>query len=361
MIVTVIMTGGRGERFWPVSRSNRPKQFLSLTGGPTLFQEAVRRVIPLTPADAIFPVSGRDYLHFLREQASAIPEKNYVIEPVGRDTAACLALAGFTLRRKYPGLDPVMLVLAADHVIAAEERFRDILCAGAEVAAGEDCAVVLGILPVYPATGYGYIHYEREPSDQCLGIPIHNALGFVEKPKPDIAEKYLAAGDYLWNSGMFIWRLSYFLQLLAQYLPNHYEKFDRIFAGQNEPNLDELNAIFKDLDRISVDYGIMEKADNVYVMCTDIGWSDLGTWSSLYEHSAVDKRSNVLVRGEVFSYDNKGNIFNITPGKVAVLQGLKDYIVVDSDDVLLIVKKEEEQNIKQYLEDVKKSSKDKFM
>ena len=185
---------------------------------------------------------------------------------------------------------------------------------------------------------------------------------FTEKPDVDLARVFIESGDFFWNSGIFIWNIRSIIAAFEKHLPDTHAIFNEgrsIFGTLQEQSF--IGTIYTECRSISIDYGIMEKADNVYVMCTDIGWSDLGTWSSLYEHSAIDKRGNALVRGDVFSYNTKGNIFNIAPGKVAVLQGLKDYIIVDSDDVLLIVKKEEEQNIKQFLEDVKKSTKEKYL
>jgi mannose-1-phosphate guanylyltransferase len=230
-----------------------------------------------------------------------------------------------------------------------------------EFVTGNDALLTLGIKPDRPETGYGYIQADRKKPvkefDNVLKVKT-----FTEKPDIDLARKFIQSGDFYWNSGIFIWNIKSIMAAFEKYLPDVYSAFDEgksIFGTRQEKSL--IRRIYTECKSISIDYGIMEKASNVYVMCTDIGWSDLGTWSSLYEHSAVDKKGNSVVSGNIFSYDNRGSIFNIMPGKVAVIQGLKNYIVVDSDNVLLIVNKEEEQNIKNYLEDVKKETKAKYL
>lgn len=215
--------------------------------------------------------------------------------------------------------------------------------------------------PDRPETGYGYIQ-----ADQKKPVKGYQNLlkvkTFTEKPDLDLAKVFLESGDFYWNSGIFIWNINAIMKAFEKYMPDMFHVFDEgreIFGTKLETSF--IGKTYAECRNISIDYGIMEKADNVYVMCTDIGWSDLGTWSSLYEHSFIDKDGNSIIKGNVFSYDNKGNIVNISEGKVAVIQGLEDYIVVESSDVLLIVRKEEEQNIKNYLEDVKKQTKEKYL
>ena len=230
-----------------------------------------------------------------------------------------------------------------------------------DFAEGNDALITLGIKPDKPETGYGYIQADqKKPVDGYDGLL--KVKTFTEKPDIDLARVFIESGDFFWNSGIFIWSSKSIIKAFEKHLPDMYSAFDegRKYYGK-EQEINFIGKTYTECKSISIDYGIMEKADNVYVMCTDIGWSDLGTWSSLYEHTTLDKKGNAIVSGNVFSYDNKGNIFNISPGKVAVLQGLKDYIVIDSDDVLLVVKKEEGQNIKNYLEDVKKEQKEKYL
>jgi len=355
----IIMAGGVGSRFWPLSRVERPKQFLDITGsGETLIQQTYRRFKETCPEKNIFVVTNADHKELVIEQLGIDPSR-VLGEPFRRNTAPCLAYGTFRILRENP--EAVIAVTPADHLIIKENKFCEVLKSCFEFAERNDGLVTLGIKPSRPETGYGYIQADQKKPvngfDNLLKVKT-----FTEKPDLDLAKVFLESGDFYWNSGIFIWNIKSILAAFEKHLPDTYAVFDE--GKSNLGTKEETSFIGKtyaECRSISIDYGIMEKADNVYVMCTDIGWSDLGTWSSLYDHSTIDKKGNALVRGEVFTYECNGNILNIAPGKIAVLQGLKDYIIVDSDDVLLIVKKDEEQNIKQFLEDVKKSTKDKFL
>ncbi|MCX6253208.1 MAG: mannose-1-phosphate guanylyltransferase [Bacteroidia bacterium] len=355
----IIMAGGVGSRFWPLSRREKPKQFLDILGREeTLIQQTFRRFKETCKEENIFVVTNADHKNLVIEQLGIDPSR-VLGEPFRRNTAPCLAYGTFRILKENP--DAVIAVTPSDHLIVKEDKFCDVLKSCFDFATGNDALITLGIKPDRPETGYGYIQ-----ADQKKPVKGYENLlkvkTFTEKPDIDLAKVFLESGDFYWNSGIFIWNIKSILSAFEKYMPDTFSVFDEgrnIFGTKQEKSF--IGKTYTECRNISIDYGIMEKADNVYVMCTDIGWSDLGTWSSLYEHSAIDKKGNALVRGDVFSYDNKGNIFNISPGKIAVLQGLKDYIVVDSEDVLLIVKKEEEQNIKQYLEDVKKSTKEKYL
>jgi mannose-1-phosphate guanylyltransferase len=355
----IIMAGGIGSRFWPLSRTEKPKQFIDILGtGETLLQQTYRRFKATCPEENIFVVTNADHKNLVVEQLGMDPS-HVLGEPFRRNTAPCIAYGTFRILKENP--EAVIVVTPADHFIVKEDKFSEILNNCFEFAGGNDALITLGIKPDRPETGYGYIQADQKKPVKGYS-DLLRVKTFTEKPDIDLAKIFLESGDFYWNSGIFIWNIKSILSAFEKYLTDTYNVFDEgrtIFGTVQEKNL--IGKIYAECRSISIDYGIMEKADNVYVMCTDIGWSDLGTWSSLTEHSPVDKKGNVLIRGNVFSYDNKGNIFNISPGKVAVLQGLKDYIVVDSDDVLLIVKKEEEQNIKQFLEDVKKSTKEKYL
>jgi mannose-1-phosphate guanylyltransferase len=255
----------------------------------------------------------------------------------------------------------VITVTPADHLIVKEEEFCRVIKESMDFVTEHDALLTLGIKPDRPETGYGYIQADlKKPVEGHKNLL--KVKTFTEKPDIDLAKVFLQSGDFYWNSGIFIWNIKSILAAFEKHLPDMYSVFDegkKLIGTSQEESF--IGRTYMECKSISIDYGIMEKADNVFVKCTDIGWSDLGTWSSLYEHSAIDKKGNSTISGNVFSYDNKGNIFNISQGKVAVIQGLKDYIVVESDDVLLIVKKEEEQNIKNYLEDVKKETKEKYL
>jgi mannose-1-phosphate guanylyltransferase len=356
---TIIMAGGVGSRFWPLSRKDKPKQFLDILGrGETLIQQTFRRFKTLCPAENIFVVTSAEHKDLVVEQLGIDPSR-VLGEPFRRNTAPCLAYGTFRILKENP--DAVIAVTPADHLIIKEEKFTEVINSCFDFAKGNDALVTLGIQPDRPETGYGYIQ-----ADQKKPVTGYEKLlkvkTFTEKPDIELAKVFLESGDFFWNSGIFVWNINSILKAFEKFLPDTYSIFDEgrdVFGTKQEKSF--IGKTYAECKSISIDYGIMEKAGNVFVMCTDIGWSDLGTWSSLYEHSAIDKKGNALVRGEVHSYDTKGNIFNISPGKVAVLQGLKGYIVVDSDDVLLVVKKEEEQNIKQYLEDIRKSSGEKHL
>jgi len=355
----IIMAGGVGSRFWPLSRREKPKQFLDILGtGETLLQQTFRRFKSTCPQENIFVVTSAEHKDIVIEQLG-IDSSNVLAEPFRRNTAPCLAYGTFRILKEDP--EAVIAVTPADHLIVKEDAFCRVIQECMDFVKGNDALLTLGIKPDRPETGYGYIQADRKKPvkghDNLLKVKT-----FTEKPDIDLAKVFIQSGDFYWNSGIFIWNIKSILTAFEKHLPEMFSAFDEgkiLFGTKQEKSF--IGKTYTECRSISIDYGIMEKADNVYVMCTDIGWSDLGTWSSLYEHSSMDKRGNSVVRGNVFSYDNKGNIFNISPEKVAVIQGLKDYIVVESDDVLLIVKKEEEQNIKNYLEDVKKETKEKYL
>lgn len=355
----IIMAGGVGSRFWPLSRHQKPKQFLDILGtGETLIQQTYRRFKATCPPGNIYVVTSAEHKDLVVEQLEIDPA-NVLAEPFRRNTAPCLAYGTFRIFKENP--NAVITVTPADHLIIKEEKFCKVIQECIDFVKDNDALLTLGIHPDRPETGYGYIQADRKKP-----VKGHDSLlkvkTFTEKPNIELARLFIQSGDFYWNSGIFIWNINAILSAFQKYLPDMYSAFEagsKIFGTKQEKNF--IGRTYTECKSISIDYGIMEKADNVYVMCTDIGWSDLGTWSSLYEHSSHDKKGNANVSGNIFSYDNKGNIFNVSPDKVAVIQGLKDYIVVDSGDVLLIVKKEEEQNIKNYLEEVRKETKDRYL
>jgi mannose-1-phosphate guanylyltransferase len=356
----IIMAGGVGSRFWPLSRRDKPKQFLDILGtGESLIQQTYRRFKAVCPEENIFVVTSMDHETAVIEQLGIHPSR-VLGEPFRRNTAPCIAYGTFRILKENP--DAVIAVTPADHLIVKEDKFSDVITKCYEFAQNNDALITIGIKPDRPETGYGYIQANQKKPvkgyDNLLKVKT-----FTEKPDLDLARIFLESGDFYWNSGIFIWKMGSIMNAFEKYMPDTYSIFNegrKLYGTNGEKGF--IGKTYTECRSISIDYGIMEKADNVYVMCsTDIGWSDLGTWSSLYEHSAVDKNGNAVVRGDVFSYDNNGNIFNISPGKVAVIQGLNNYIIIDAEDVLLIVRKEEEQNIKQYLEDVKKSTREKYL
>lgn len=355
----IIMAGGVGSRFWPLSRHDKPKQFLDILGtGETLIQQTFRRFKSTCPEKNIFVVTSAEHKGIVIEQLGINPS-NVLAEPFRRNTAPCLVYGTFRILKENP--DAVIVVTPADHLIVKEDEFCKVIKESMDFVSENDALLTLGIKPDRPETGYGYIQADRKKTvnkyDNLLKVKT-----FTEKPDITLAKKFLQSGDFYWNSGIFIWNIKTIIKAFEKYLPDMFAAFDegkKLFGTIEEQSF--IMRTYTECRSISIDYGIMEKADNVYVMCTDIGWSDLGTWSSLYDHSKADKNGNSIVSGNIFSYDNTGNIFNIASGKVAVIQGLKDYIIVETDDILLIVKKEEEQNIKNYLDDVKKQTKDKYL
>lgn len=354
----IIMAGGVGSRFWPLSRLERPKQFLDILGtGETLIQQTYRRFSTICRKENIFIVTSALHKNLVLSQLDINPD-NVLAEPFRRNTAPCLAYGTFRIMKDNP--DAVIAVTPADHLIIKEEKFTDVIKQCFDFASKNDALLTLGIKPDRPETGYGYIQSDRKK--KVSGFEnLLKVKTFTEKPDIELAKVFLESGDFFWNAGIFIWNIKAIMKAFEKHLPDMFSAFEEgkdFYGTKQEASF--IGRTYAECRNISIDYGIMEKADNVYVMCTDIGWSDLGTWSSLHEHSAPDSKGNSRVRGDVFSYDCKGNIFNIAPGKIAVVQGLKDYIVVDSDDVILIVKKEEEQNIKNYLEDVRNATGDKF-
>jgi mannose-1-phosphate guanylyltransferase len=355
----LIMAGGVGSRFWPLSRRDKPKQFLDILGsGETLIQQTYRRFKSICPKKNIFVVTNSDHRELVIEQLGIDPER-VLSEPLRRNTAPCIAYGTFRIRSENP--NAVIAVTPADHLILKETEFSEVMADAYSFAEKNNALLTLGIKPDRPETGYGYIQANEkkkvEGFDKLLKVKT-----FTEKPDIDLAKVFLESGDFFWNSGIFIWNTNAILGALEKHLPDIFAVFDD--GKENLGTSKEESFIvqtYSTCPSISIDYGIMEKADNVFVLCADVGWSDLGTWSSLSEHTPVDKLGNTVVRGTVFSYESSGNIINITPGKVAVLQGLTDYIIVNSDDVLLIVKKEDEQNIKHYLDEVKKKTKEKYL
>jgi len=355
----IIMAGGVGSRFWPLSRREKPKQFLDIAGtGETLIQQTFRRFSEICPAKNIFVVTSADHKELVAEQLE-IDTNNILAEPFRRNTAPCIAYGTFRIMKENP--EAVIAVTPADHLIIKEEKFTGVIKECMDFVEDSNALLTLGIKPDRPETGYGYIQADRKRPVKGYS-DLLKVKTFTEKPDIDLAAKFIQSGDFYWNSGIFIWNGKTIIDSFEKFLPDVFAGFDDGRNDYGTATEDEfIRRTYARCKSISIDYGIMEKADNVYVKCTDIGWSDLGTWSSLYEHSEHDKKGNSVLQGNIFSYDNKNNVISISPGKVAVIQGLKDYIVVETGDVLLIVKKDEEQNIKNYLEDVKNQTGEEYL
>ncbi len=341
------MAGGRGERFWPKSRKSLPKQFLSLTDdGKTMIQLTVERILPLVKMEDIYISTNRDYKELVRQQLPEIPEENILCEPVGRNTAPCIGLGAVHMRKKYE--DAVMYVLPSDHLIKYTSIFLSTLTDAGEVAEQGENLVTLGITPDCPETGYGYIKFLP---NQMLGRAFE-VDRFVEKPDLETAKEYVASEQYLWNSGMFIWKVSTILKNLETYLPETYEGLNRIAdaIGTEEEEL-VLEKEFSAFQSESIDYGIMEKAKNIYILSGSFGWDDVGSWLAVGRIKKSNEFGNVI-NGNAVTVDTKNCIIQGGKKLIATV-GIEDIIVVDTEDALLICEKDSAGNIKKVLENLK--------
>ena len=343
----LIMAGGRGERFWPRSRQNMPKQFLSLTDdGKTMIQLTVERILPLVNMEDIFIVTNRSYKDLVREQLPDLPDENILCEPVGKNTAPCIGLGAVHMAKRYD--DAVMMVLPSDHLIKYTSLFLNTLSDACEVAEQGGNLVTLGIAPDCPETGYGYIKFQPE---QTLGRAFA-VERFVEKPDLETAKAYLASEQYLWNSGMFIWKTSTILKNLQTYLPETYRGLYKIGEAIGTPMEEQvLEREFQAFEAESIDYGVMEKAKNIYILSGAFGWDDVGSWLAVSRIKRSNELGNV-VEGNVVTVDTRDTIIQ-GGGKLIAAVGLEDMIVVDSEDALLICEKAHAGDIKKVLENLK--------
>jgi mannose-1-phosphate guanylyltransferase len=355
------MAGGIGSRFWPLSRSTKPKQFLDILGvGKTLLQDTFERFQRIIPAENIYIVSNTEYRSIIESQLPGINKENILSEPYRRNTAPCVAYAAYRIKKKDP--EAVMVVAPSDHLILKEERFLRQVQSGLEFVGSYDALLTLGIEPNRPETGYGYIQANGEDEIETQGNIFRKVKSFTEKPDIKLANIFLKSGDFYWNSGIFFWSLKNILQAFESHQPEIYSSFEEgeaIYGTDGEQAF--IEQTYAGCKNISIDYGIMEKADNVYVLTTDIGWSDLGTWGSLFDQKAKDLKNNALIGENIFLYDVKNTLVRVSGEKLVVLQGLDDYIVVQSDDILLICKRDEEQKIKLFVNDIKVHKGDRFI
>ena len=343
----LIMAGGRGERFWPRSRQNMPKQFLSLTDdGKTMIQLTVDRILPLVNMEDIFIVTNRSYKDLVRQQLPELPEENILCEPVGKNTAPCIGLGAVHMAKRYG--DAVMMVLPSDHLIKYTSLFLNTLSDACEVAEQGENLVTLGIAPDSPETGYGYIKFQPE---ETLGRAFA-VERFVEKPDLETAKAYLASEQYLWNSGMFIWKTSTILKNLETYLPETCQGLKKIGEAIGTPMEEQaLEREFQAFQAESIDYGVMEKAKNIYILSGSFGWDDVGSWLAVSRIKRSNELGNV-VEGNVVTVDTRNTTIQ-GGGKLIAAVGLEDMIVVDSEDALLICEKDHAGDIKKVLENLK--------
>jgi len=337
------MAGGKGTRFWPLSTEEKPKQFLKLVSEDTMIQMSVKRLEKLIPIERIFIVTGMRYMDLVKEQLPNLPHQNIITEPVGKNTAPCIALSAFHINKIYE--DATIAVLPSDHLIKDEDNFLEILNSADEFVENNcEAIVTIGMKPDRPEIGYGYINYGNINCD-INGNEVLEVNRFVEKPDIYKAEEYLKDGKYLWNGGMFIWKATNILKLTERYLINTFEVLSEIAATCEEDYSRVLKEKYNNVDSISVDFGIMEKAKNIYVIPGDFGWDDVGSWEAVGRYREKDSFNNVSM-GNVKNFDCSNNII-ISNGKPIVISGLKDIYVVESDDMIFVGKKDGIESIRE--------------
>jgi mannose-1-phosphate guanylyltransferase len=348
-VCAVIMAGGSGTRFWPLSRRNRPKQFLPITGHKSMIEETVERLLPLLPPDAIYTISNRAQAEAIRKLIPGLPAKNVLVEPLSKNTAASLILATARIYLQNP--KAVVLALPADHLITKPEVFVGKLRAAAVAAAREEVIVTFGIPPAFPSTGFGYIHFSGRRR-RFGKVDFHPVLRFKEKPDLQQAKKYLKQGRHSWNSGMFVWRADVFSRKLEQCAPEFFAYWKRILAALKKNDRAGIAAVFREIPATSIDYALMEKASGVLMAEGDFGWSDVGSWVSLADIWPKDSAQNAL-RGEGLFLDSR-NCLVYSPHRLAAVVGLKDVIIVDTKDALLVCSKKADQRVRNVIEALKK-------
>lgn len=346
-----IMAGGIGSRFWPSSKADRPKQFLDILGtGQSLIRQTYERVLPLCPPERILVVTNGRYKSLVQEHLPEIPEENILMEPSRNNTAPSVAYTALHLQARNP--KAVFAMLPSDHVILKDEAYRSLLGKAFEAAESDNKIVTLGISPTRPDTGYGYIELGNEVEDQ-----LYKVAQFKEKPEQSTAQEYLDSGNYLWNAGMFIWSVPTILNAFEECSPEIKEVLERNINAYGTPEEQAyINEVYPHTPSISVDYAILEKYSEVYSIPADIGWSDLGTWSSLHVYKDKDINACVILGENTHLIDTKNTIVRSDSEKIVVIKGLKDYIIVDEPDALLIYPKSDEQEVKEVVKGLKVES-----
>ena len=352
----VIMGGGIGSRFWPFSRESYPKQFLDFFGiGRSLLQMTVDRFAKVIPMENIYIVTNEIYADLVKEQLPLLHNRQILLEPTRRNTAPCIAYAAYHIKTRNPNAN--IVVAPSDHLILKENEFLSAINEGLDFVKHNDALMTLGIKPSRPETGYGYI----QCSDTMIGN-FSKVKTFTEKPSNELAKVFLDSGEFFWNSGIFLWNVKTIINAVHKFLPEISSRFDLGTDKFDTPEEQEfINTHYPYCPNISVDYGIMEKADNVYMQCVDFGWADLGTWGSLFDIATKDEQNNAVLKTRAMLYECEDNIVALGDNsRLAIIQGLKDYIVAENGNVLLICKKEDEQRIKQFMADAQLKYNDEF-
>lgn len=353
----VIMAGGVGKRFWPWSRKKNPKQFLKLFGDKTLIQSTVDRLRPILKDEDIFIITNEVQKNTIEELIPFLKTENIIAEPMGKNTAPCIGLAAVINSLKDP--EAVQIVLPADHLILNDKKFREVLLNAAKVAENEECLVTIGITPTRPETGYGYIQF-NESYYPDLDFDVYEVKTFAEKPDVETAKRFLESGDFLWNSGIFIWKVKTILKEIEKSLPDLYEilmKIKKSIGTEKYPGV--LNRLYKQIEGISIDYGVMEKSENVTVLKGDFGWSDIGGWEEFYRLEKKDKHNNVLI-GENVIKDSSNNLI-YSSGRLVACLGLNDMVVIDTGDVVMVCPRNKTQDIRKIVDCLSKKKKNEYL
>lgn len=346
------MAGGTGSRFWPLSRYAKPKQFLDILGtGRTFLQQTFDRFSKIIPTENFFVVTNAKYKDIVLEQLPEIKEEQILAEPLRRNTAPCIAYASYKIKTINPEAN--LIVAPSDHVILKEDEFITQIKNGLEFVKENNALLTLGIKPNRPETAYGYIQVSKPVEFKGLDN-LNEVKLFAEKPDVHMAKLFVDSGEFFWNSGIFIWSLPAIIDALNTHLFDVSSRFEsgmKLYNTKDEIHF--ISKIYSEMQSISIDYGIMEKARNVFVLTADFGWSDLGNWGTLYKNKEKDNEGNVIINSNVLTYDTSNCIVNLSGEKIAVLQGLDGYIIAESDDILMICRKEDEHQIKKFVTDVR--------
>jgi mannose-1-phosphate guanylyltransferase len=353
----VIMAGGIGTRFWPRSRYELPKQFLTILDNHTLIQATFDRLHKIIPRQQIFVVTTETQSQQVRTQLPLLPAENLIVEPKGKNTAPCIGLAAIMLKRIDP--EAVMVVLPSDHRIQREEQFYAVLTAAEQFALKNDSLITLGIRPTYASTGYGYIQLNGQV-DEINGLPIFKVKTFAEKPDATTAQRFIESGDFLWNSGMFIWRINAILRAIEELLPELYDSLMEIEKHLGKQSQNEvIKKVFCQIKSISIDYGVMEQSKDVYVLKGDFDWNDVGSWEEVYKISDKDENGNVII-GNHFTKDSQ-RCYIDSPHRFIATVGVDDLIIVDAGDALLICRRDRAQQVKDLVDAMKRKNLEQYL
>ena len=354
----VLMAGGTGTRFWPRSRKASPKQVLNIVQERTMIQATVDRLEGLVDANRLLIVTNAQQKVLINEQLPELADENFVLEPFGRNTAPCIGLAAAHIAAHDP--DGVMVVLPADHLITDVKTFQSALQTAADHAVEHDGLVTLGIMPYEPATGYGYIQSGDQVAENN-GHAVYRVQSFAEKPNLETAKRFLESGGFFWNSGMFIWKASTILKEISQQLPDIYEPLQEVQACIGQDNYQaKLEEMYQQIRGISIDFGVMQEASNVFVIPTEMGWNDVGSWATVYDISEKDEQGVASETKNLINVDSK-NCYAYSPDKAVALVGVEDLMVVDTGDAILICKRDAAQSVKDVVESLKKNGQDHYL